>query len=64
MDNRIFKSALAFIMLLISSLLIPILTKWYEQQTGIFPIGFLMLITFGGVALFAVTLMKIWGGIK
>ena len=60
MDKRIFKSALAFIMLLISALLIPILTQWYEQQTGIFPIGFLILITIGGLVLFAVTLSKIW----
>lgn len=64
MDKRIFKSVLAFSMLLISALLIPILTQWYEQQTGIFPIGFLMLITFGGLGLFAVTLAKIWGGIQ
>ena len=64
MDKRIFKSALAFSMLLISTLLIPILTQWYEQQTGIFPMGFLMLITFGGLGLFAVTLAKIWGGIE
>ena len=35
------KLILAFIATLIMSLLSPMLCQWYEQQTGIFPIGFI-----------------------
>lgn len=37
-----------FIFTLISALLLPIFTQWYEQQTGIFPIGFYMVLIVGG----------------
>lgn len=36
------KLILAFIATLIMSLLSPMLCQWYEQQTGIFPIGFIL----------------------
>jgi hypothetical protein len=38
--SKITKLAIAFAISIIGSLLIPIFTQWYEQQTGMTPIGF------------------------
>ncbi len=38
-----------FICTLISALLVPIFTQWYEQQTGIWPDGFYLVLFIGGV---------------
>lgn len=41
------KLAIAFAISIVGSLLIPIFTQWYEQQTGITPIGFYFVYVFG-----------------
>jgi hypothetical protein len=49
------KLYIMFICTLISTLLVPIFTQWYEQQTGIWPGGFYFLLCIGGfMAYFAV----------
>ena len=42
------KLYIMFICTLISALLVPIFTQWYEQKTGIFPGGFCFLLCIGG----------------
>lgn len=42
------KLYIMFICTLISALLVPIFTQWYQQQTGINPIGFYMVLCIGG----------------
>lgn len=42
------KLYIMFICTLISALLVPIFTQWYEQKTGIFPIGFYLVLIVGG----------------
>jgi hypothetical protein len=37
-----------FICTLISALVVPIFTQWYEQQTGIWPGGFYVTLVVGG----------------
>jgi uncharacterized membrane protein len=41
------KLAIAFAISIIGSLLIPIFTQWYEQQTGMTPIGFYFVYVMG-----------------
>lgn len=49
------KLYIMFICTLISALLVPIFTQWYEQQTGIFPTGFYMVLIVGGfISYFAI----------
>jgi len=49
------KIYIMFICTLISALLLPIFTQWYEEQTGIWPGGFCFLLCIGGImAYFAV----------
>jgi hypothetical protein len=38
--NKSTKLIIAFIGSILGSLLLPVFTQWYEQQTGINPIGF------------------------
>jgi len=42
------KLYIMFICTLISALLVPIFTQWYQQQTGQYPIGFLFVLGLGG----------------
>ena len=42
------KLLIMFICTLISALLLPIFTQWYEQKTGIWPGGFYVVLTVGG----------------
>ena len=42
------KLYIMFICTLISCLLVPIFTQWYEQKTGIFPTGFYFILIIGG----------------
>jgi len=42
------KLYIMFICTLISALLVPIFTQWYEQQTGISPQGFYIVLVVGG----------------
>jgi len=41
------KLAIALAISIIGSLMIPIFTQWYEQQTGITPIGFYFVYVMG-----------------
>ena len=43
------KLLIMFICTLISTLLVPIFTQWYEEQTGIYPGGFYVVLVFGGI---------------
>lgn len=43
------KLLIMFIFTLISALIVPIFTQWYEQKTGIFPGGFCFLLCIGGI---------------
>lgn len=43
------KLLIMFICTLISALLLPIFTQWYEQKTGIVPGGFYFLLCIGGI---------------
>ena len=38
-----------FVCTLISTLVVPIFTQWYEEQTGIWPGGFYVVLVFGGI---------------
>jgi uncharacterized membrane protein len=49
------KLAIAFAISIIGSLLIPIFTQWYEQQTGITPIVFYFVYVMGSLfSIFAI----------
>lgn len=53
--NKMTKLAIAFAISIVGSLLIPIFTQWYEQQTGIYPIGFLAVYAIGSfLSIFAI----------
>ena len=45
--NKMTKLAIAFAVSIVGSLLIPIFTQWYEQQTGLYPIGFYFVYVIG-----------------
>jgi len=45
--NKMTKLAIALAISIIGSLMIPIFTQWYEQQTGLSPIGFYFVYVFG-----------------
>ena len=46
--NKPKKLYIMFVLTLISSLIIPIFTQWYEQKTGIFPVAFYLILIIGG----------------
>ena len=43
------KLFIMFICTLISTLVVPIFTQWYEEQTGIWPGGCYVVLVFGGI---------------
>lgn len=43
------KLLIMFICTLISALILPIFTQWYEEQTGIWPAGFYVILCMGGI---------------
>ena len=43
------KLLIMFVCTLISTLVVPIFTQWYEEQTGIWPGGFYVVLVFGGI---------------
>lgn len=59
--SKIQKTTLLFLIALISSLIVPVIGKWYFQQTGIEPIGFYFICGFGGTAMVVMRLFSIWG---
>ena len=52
------KLYIMFICTLISALLVPIFTQWYEQQTGKFPIAFCALLAIGGTVAYMAAFYK------
>ena len=49
------KLYIMFICTLISALIVPIFTQWYEEQTGIYPGGFYIVLVVGGfISYFAI----------
>ena len=52
------KLYIMFICTLISTLLVPIFTQWYEQQTGKYPIGFIFVLVLGGTAVYMAEFYK------
>lgn len=60
MDTRIIKTFLVVFSAAITTLLIPILGQWYEQKTGIMPVGFYAVSGMGGIGLCIMTIFKIW----
>jgi hypothetical protein len=58
--NKIQKTTLLFLMAIISSLIVPVIGKWYFQQTGIEPLGFYFVCGFGGLAMVVMKLFLIW----
>lgn len=42
------KLIIASLLALISSLIVPIFTQWYYQQTGMYPVGFWFVYILGG----------------
>ena len=47
--NKSTKLIIAFIGSILGILLLPVFTQWYEQQTGINPIGFYFVYIFGSL---------------
>lgn len=48
--NKKTKLFTAFIMASISALLVPVFSQWYYQKTGVYPVGFIGVWFFGGLA--------------
>lgn len=46
------KLYIMFICTLISALLVPIFTQWYQQQTGKFPFAFCVILLIGGFIIY------------
>jgi hypothetical protein len=49
--SKIQKTTLLFLIAIISSLIVPVIGKWYFQQTGIEPIMFYLICGLGGLAI-------------
>lgn len=53
--NKTTKLIIAFIISILGSLIIPVFTQWYTQQTGIAPIGFYIVYVLGSfVSIFSI----------
>jgi hypothetical protein len=55
--SKIQKTTLLFLIAIVSSLIVPVIGKWYFQQTGIEPIMFYLICGLGGLAM---ALMRIF----
>lgn len=64
MDKRIIKTTGLSILTSVMALTIPVIGQWYEQQTGIYPVGFYALSAICGLIITVLTALKIWGEIK
>ncbi len=60
MNKKIVKTLIVFLGMLISSLLTPIIGQLYQQQTGIEPIAFYVLVVVWCLGITAVTLFNVW----
>jgi hypothetical protein len=60
MNKKIVKTLIVFLGMLISSLLTPIIGQLYQQQTGIEPIAFYVLVVVWSGGITAVTLFNVW----
>lgn len=61
--RKITKTTIIFIIAALSSLIIPIIGEWYYHKTNIFPVAFYAISGFGGLAMIALRLQIIWGGL-
>jgi hypothetical protein len=52
------KLLIMFICTLISALIVPIFTQWYEEKTGIFPGAFCFLLCIGGILCYVFMFMN------
>lgn len=53
--NKTTKLIIAFIISILGSLILPVFTQWYTQQTGIVPIGFYIVYVLGSfVSIFSI----------
>ena len=52
------KLLIMFICTLISALIVPIFTQWYEEKTGIFPGAFCFFLWIGGILCYAFMFMN------
>jgi hypothetical protein len=59
-NKKVFKTILVVFSATISTLIMPIVGQWYSQKTGINPIGFYIVSTFGGIGIIAASLFNIW----
>jgi hypothetical protein len=60
MNKKIMKTIMVFLSTTISSMMIPVIGQFYEQQTGIHPIGFYIICSMGGMGIAIVLLFNIW----
>lgn len=59
--SKIQKTSILFLIAIASSLIGPVIGKWYFQQTGIEPITFYVICGLGGTAMITIGLFSIWG---
>ena len=59
--SKIQKTSILFLIAIVSSLIVPVIGKWYFQQTDIQPITFYLVCGFGGLSMVMIRLFSIWG---
>jgi lipid-A-disaccharide synthase-like uncharacterized protein len=53
-----------FVLSILSTLFVPLFLKWYEAQTGVYPLPFIFVLVIGGIInLFAIFTDDFKGGI-
>lgn len=60
MNNKIVKTLIVFVVMIISSLVTPIIAQLYQQQTGIEPIAFQGVVIFGSIGVSTLILFNLW----
>jgi hypothetical protein len=60
MNNKIVKTLIVFVVMIISSLVTPIIAQLYQQQTGIEPIAFYGVVIFGSIGISTLILFNLW----
>jgi uncharacterized membrane protein YqjE len=62
--SKITKTTIILIVASLTSLIIPIIGKWYELKTNIVPIVFYIICIIGGYAMVILNLYLIWNNDK
>ena len=60
MNKRIIKTAAVIMILAIVSAILPLFAQWYKQQTGIYPIGTVIVSSIGGLIVTVLSIHAIW----